>query len=129
MHFVQLPTPLKEIVMKINFTKKYTHLPNCFKIHFVLKRRKFTLCFTPLRYSRGCWWGFLFSTFLKNGLHADRIVLCASIWALSSQARVTSKKSRSFLKSRNAELIFDSKSFHLRQNFSAPMAVNTVFFL
>ena len=72
---------------------------------------------TPFMYSKGCSWRFLLKTDLKKGLHADRITLWAWIWS-SSHTRVTSKKSLSSLSSLNAVLMFDSKSFHLKQNFS-----------
>ena len=48
------------------------------------------------------------------------------MWACtccSSQARVTSKKSLSSLSSRKATLMFVSKSFHRRQNFSLAISV------
>ena len=45
------------------------------------------------------------------------MILWACTWE-SSQARVTSKKSFSSRSSRKATLMLDSKSFHLRHNFS-----------
>merc|ERR1719495_2497897 len=72
---------------------------------------------TPFRYRRGleCWWRL--RIVLKKDEQAERITLCAWICSLS-HARVTSKKSLSSLISRKAELMFVSKSFHRRQNFS-----------
>merc|ERR1712242_28840 len=72
---------------------------------------------TPFRYSKGCWCWLRRRTPLKNGLQALRISLCACSCS-SSQAIVMSKNSLSSLISLKAELIFFSKSFHLRQNFS-----------
>ena len=46
----------------------------------------------------------------------------------SSQASVMSKNSFSSRMSRNAELMFRSKSFHLRQNFSDDMVSGRLFF-
>ena len=46
------------------------------------------------------------------------MTLCVSICVPSSQTRVTSAKSWSFLNTANAELRFSWKSFHLRQSFS-----------
>ena len=77
-----------------------------------------SLYFTPFRYNRGCWWEFLRKMFRKKGEQAAIITLWAWIWLSSSQARVTSKKSFSSRISLKAELTFDSKSFHRRQNFS-----------
>ena len=54
---------------------------------------------------------------LENGLQALRITLCACSCS-SSQAMVMSKNSLSSLMSLKAELIFLSKSFQRRQNFS-----------
>ncbi len=54
----------------------------------------------------------------KNPLFLNRVFSNpACIWLLS-QARVTSKKSRSSRRSLKEWLMFRSKSFHLRQNFS-----------
>merc|ERR1719370_1803336 len=62
-------------------------------------------------------WRFLRRTVRKNGEQALRITLWACSCS-SSQAKVTSKKSLSSRSSRKAELMFDSKSFQRKQNFS-----------
>ena len=70
-------------------------------------------------YIRGCWWFFtFFNRDLKNGLQDLRIHWCASN-SRSSQARVTSVKSFSSLSSPNEDMIFASKSFHLKLIFSS----------
>ena len=73
---------------------------------------------TPFRYRSGCWCWFLRRMFRKNGEQAERMTLWAEICSSFSHARVTSKKSLSSRISRNAELMFASKSFHFKQNFS-----------
>ena len=55
----------------------------------------------------------------------DRITLWAWIWS-SSQARVTSRNSWSSRSSLNATPMLDSKSFHLRQNFSFAILNNWI---
>ena len=55
---------------------------------------------------------------MKRGLDKANITLWVLICVPSSQARVTSAKSWSFLNPPNAELRFSWKSFHLRQSFS-----------
>ena len=55
---------------------------------------------------------------MKNGLEAASMILSASTCFPSSQTRVTLVRSLSSLNSRKATLIFVSKSFHLKQNFS-----------
>ena len=49
---------------------------------------------------------------MKNGLNDVKMTLWASIWRPSSQARVTSVNSLSFLNSLNEMAIFSLKSFH-----------------
>ena len=61
----------------------------------------------------------------KKGLQAERITLWACSCS-SSQAMVTSKNSFSSLMSLNTKLIFLSKSFQERQNFSE-LAIVAVF--
>ena len=73
---------------------------------------------TPFRYRSGCWCWFLRRMFRKNGEQAERMTLWAEICSSFSHARVTSKKSLSSRISRNAVLMFASKSFHFKQNFS-----------
>ena len=61
---------------------------------------------------------FLFRISLKNGLEEARMTLWASTCWPSSQARVTSVKSLSPLKSPKEEITLFLKSFHCRQSFS-----------
>ena len=61
---------------------------------------------------------FFFKISMKKGLDDAKITLCVSICVPSSQARVTSEKSLSFLNPPKAEFKFSWKSFHLRQSFS-----------
>ena len=55
---------------------------------------------------------------MKKGLEDAKITLWVSICVPSSQAKVTSAKSWSFLSPPKAEFRFSWKSFHLRQSFS-----------
>ena len=61
---------------------------------------------------------FFLRTELKNGLHALRMTLWASISWSSSHTRVTSEKAGSSLKPLKEEVMFCWKSFHFRHNFS-----------
>ena len=56
--------------------------------------------------------------FLKKGLEAAKITLCASTCSPSSQTRVKSAKPVSCLKVPKAVMRFSLKSFHGRQSFS-----------
>ena len=69
-------------------------------------------------YINGCGCLCFFKNSKKNGLDETKTVLWASICRPSSQGRVTSVKSLSFLNSLNEIVIFSLNSFHWRQSFS-----------
>ena len=77
-----------------------------------------TLNLIPRMKMRGCWCLFDFNKFLKRGLEVVKTTLWAPVCSPSSQAKVTSVNSLSFLSSLKPDNVFSWKSFHFKQSFS-----------